>query len=456
MARAQLTTDPRAATKESGDTLAEAKSGRTSRFQELHPTFRGTPKWWDVIVAPVRGSNGEIVRILSVSRDVTDRKQAEDALREADRRKNEFLATLAHELRNPLAPIANAIHLLQKAQGDAARPDNRAGAALKLALNQVNHLVRLVDDLMEVSRITTGKIELKKERSDLAAVIRLAIEMSQPLMAAARHEVSVTLGESPLRVDGDPVRLVQVFANLFNNAAKYTPPAGRIDVSMERGDDNTGVVRVRDTGVGIPSDMLSRIFELFTQVDRNLGRAQGGIGVGLALVRRLLELHGGDIEARSEGAGMGSEFVVRLPLATGLPKPDCPPPDRQPLQDPPTLRVLVVDDDVNVANSFVMLLQTMGVDAWAAYGGAEAIRVVAEYEPDLVFIDIGMPGMDGYETARRIRGLADGGKPVLAALSGWGRDEDRRRSAEAGFDRHLVKPINISDLEGILATLAKN
>ena len=433
---------PWVAARDGLDILAEAKMGRACRFEEFHPSFKGTWKWWDVIITPVRGSKGDIVRILSVSRDITDRKQAEDALREADRRKDEFLATLAHELRNPLAPIANTIYILRKVQRDGADANERASVLLAMAESQVNHLVRLVDDLLEVSRITCGKIKLKRQRTDLAAVLGQALETSQPLMAAARHEVSVVPGESLLIVDGDPIQLVQVFTNLLNNAAKYTPPAGRIDVSMQRIGD-TAVVRVRDTGVGIPQEMLSRVFELFTQVDRNLGRSQGGIGVGLALARQLLELHGGDIEARSEGVGMGSEFLVRLPLATGPAELDGRPPAPQALSDPAALGVLVVDDDLAVANSFVMLLETLGVNARVAYGGGEALPLVAEFKPDLAFIDVGMPGMDGYETARKIRELSEGGKPVLVALSGWGRAEDRRRSGEAGFDHHFVKPIDV-------------
>jgi PAS domain S-box-containing protein len=436
------------------DILMDVKAGRTCRFQESHPTFHGLPKWWDVIVTPVRGNDGAIVRILSIARDVTDRKQAEDALREADRRKDEFLAILAHELRNPLAPLSNAVHLLQKAQHDAANADDRTSVLLRMAENQVNHLVRLVDDLLEVSRITTGRIELKTGRTDLAAVVRQALETSQPLIAAGRHEVSVDLGEDALMVDADPVRLVQVFANLFNNAAKYTPPAGRILISME-GWDGAGVVRVRDTGVGIPSEMLSHIFELFTQLDRSRGRANGGIGVGLALSKQLVELHGGEIEALSAGVGKGSEFIVRLPLATNSSERHAPPTDPKSRSKPGLRRVLVVDDNPAVADSLVMLLESFNVSARATYSGADALRFVEEFDPDLAFIDIGMPEMDGYETARNIRKLPEGPGIVLAALSGWGRAEDRRRGADAGFDHHFVKPLDIAVLEGLLASLNK-
>lgn len=445
---------PRIAARETGDTLAEVKAGRTCRFEEFHATFNGTPKWWDVIMTPVRGSDGNVVRILSVSRDITERKQAECALHDADRRKDEFLATLAHELRNPLATIANAVYLLQRSSWDRAVANGRSrDAVLTMARNQVDHLVRLVDDLLEVSRITTGKIELKKQPVDLAAILRQAMEASQPLFAACRHETSLELGEEPRIVDGDPVRLAQVFTNLLNNAGKFTLPEGRISVSMER-IENRAVIYVRDTGMGIPADMLSSIFELFSQVDRTLARSNGGIGIGLALARRIVELHGGDIEARSEGIGRGSEFVVRLPLAAIVPDAENPLRSPPPSADFSSRRVLVVDDELTVADSFAMVLKSLGVVVRAAYSGAEALPLIVEFKPHLAFVDIGMPGMDGYEAARRIRKLPEGKNVILAALSGWGRTEDRKRGIEAGFDHHFVKPINIADVEDVLKMIS--
>ena len=439
---------PRSATNEAGDVLAQARAGRTLHFEELHTTFKGTQKWWDVIMTPVRGSDGSIVRILSVSRDITDRKRAEDALREADRRKDEFLATLAHELRNPLAVIANAVYLLKKSEREDASIAGRTTKLLAMTENQVGHLVRLVDDLLEVSRITSGKIELKRQPVDLAVVVRQAIETSRTMIEASRHEMSLTLPDEPLIIDGDPVRLAQIFTNLFTNAAKYTQADGRIGVSMGRA-QGMCVIRIKDTGVGIPADMLSRIFELFTQVDRSLGRSQGGMEVGLALTRRLVELHGGDIEARSEGVERGSEFIVRFPLAADMPRHETSGKVAISVADS-SRRVLVVDDDLTVANSMAMLLEHLGAVVRAAYSGAEALRAISEFKPHLAFIDIGMPGLDGYETARRIRKLPDGKNIVLAALSGWGRSEDRKRGAEAGFDRHFVKPIDVADIEDIL------
>jgi CheY-like chemotaxis protein len=260
--------------------------------------------------------------------------------------------------------------------------------------------------------------------------------------------MSVTLPDEPLIIDGDPVRLAQIFTNLFTNAAKYTQADGRIGVSMGRA-QGMCVIRIKDTGVGIPADMLSRIFELFTQVERSLGRSQGGMGVGLALTRRLVELHGGDIEARSEGVERGSEFIVRFPLAADTPPHVISGEVAISIADS-SRRVLVVDDDLTVANSMAMILEHLGAVVRAAYSGAEALRAISEFKPHLAFIDIGMPGLDGYETARRIRKLPDGKNIVLAALSGWGRSEDRKRGAEAGFDRHFVKPIDVADIEDIL------
>ncbi|MGJ0507584.1 MAG: ATP-binding protein [Methylocystis sp.] len=438
----------RSATDEVGDVLAQAKAGRTLHFEERHATFKGAEKWWDVIMTPVCGSDGSVVRILSVSRDITERKRAEDALREADRRKDEFLATLAHELRNPLAAIANAVSVMKKSRDGDGSVAGQTPKLLSMTENQVGHLVRLVDDLLEVSRITSGKIDLKKRPVDLAVVIRQAIETNRTMIEASRHETILSLPDCPLMVDGDPVRLAQIFANLFSNAVKYTPAEGRIGVSMERSHDIC-LVRIKDTGAGIPKDMLSRIFELFIQVDRTVGRSQGGLGLGLTLARRLVELHGGDIEARSEGVGRGSEFIVRLPLSADLPQRDISI-DVPIVKTFPSRRVLIVDDDATVADSLAMLLEAMGVVVRTAYSGIEALQAVPELKPHLAFIDIGMPGMDGYETARCIRKLADGKNVILAALSGWGRSEDRKRGLEAGFDRHYVKPIDVSDIEEVL------
>lgn len=439
---------PRFATNEAGDVLAQAKAGRSLRFEELHTTLKGTQKWWDVIMTPVRGGDGDVVRILSVSRDISDRKQTEDALRDADRRKDEFLATLAHELRNPLAAIANAVYLLKKSAGGSGSNTAQTPKLLAMAENQVGHLVRLVDDLLEVSRITSGKIQLKKQPVDLAEVLRQSVDASHAMAESLRHKISLALPDEPLMVDGDPVRLTQIFTNILNNAVKYTPLGGDIVVSTQR-TQSACSVRIKDTGAGIPADMLSRIFDLFTQVDRTLVRSQGGIGLGLNLARRLCELHGGDIEAHSEGVGRGSEFIVRLPLMAPLLRRKV---QLDTLKSKEFLlkRVMVVDDDSTVAESLAMILKDLGVVVKTATSGAEALNLLSQFWPELALIDIGMPGIDGYETARRIRRLPDGKNLVLAALSGWGRSEDRKRGVEAGFDRHFVKPIDLTELHELL------
>ena len=379
--------------------------------------------------------------------------QLYQALREADRRKDEFLATLAHELRNPLAPIRNALQILKMPRVDAATAER----SRDMMERQVHHLVRLVDDLLDVSRVMRGKIELRRERVELATVVARAVETVQPLVDAQGHQLSVRLPPESLPLDADPVRLAQVVGNLLTNAAKYTEPDGRIWLTAER-DGDVAVLRVRDTGIGIAPDMLPRIFELFVQVDHASTKAQGGLGIGLTLVKNLVEMHGGTVEARSDGLGKGSEFVVRLPLAAqeldqdrgrrgGRAGHQPPPPSGH--------RLLVVDDNQDAADSLAMLLRLQGHEVRVAYSGLAALEMTKTYTPDVVFLDIGMPGMDGYEVARRLRQQPGLEKVVLAALTGWGQQEDRRRTAEAGFDHHLVKPPEPDAVEGILAGLKR-
>ncbi len=321
----------------------------------------------------------------------------------ANRKKDEFLATLAHELRNPLAPIRNAVYILQKANGDDPAAQERAHSLLKMMQRQVEHLVRLVDDLLEVSRITSGKIELRKERCDLAAVLRHAVDASQPFIQAAGQHLTVEHPPSPVMVDADPVRLAQVFTNLLNNAAKYTNEGGGIWLKAERVGDEA-IIRVRDNGMGILPEVLPHVFDLFTQSKRALGRQEGGIGIGLYLSRNLVKQHGGQIEAHSEGSDRGSEFIVRLPAAETSPAATND--ERSPPTGPrPSPRILVVDDDQDVADSLVTLLAFLGADVRVSYDGETALAAVADFRPHLAFVDIGMPLMDGYETARRIRRL---------------------------------------------------
>jgi signal transduction histidine kinase/ActR/RegA family two-component response regulator len=366
----------------------------------------------------------------------------------ADRRKDEFLAVLAHELRNPLAPIRNSLHVLRL----TGRHDAGAERVLQMMERQVGHMVRLVDDLLEVSRITQGRIELRKEPLELAAVVRVAVETSRPLIEAAGHRIVLELPPEPVAVEGDAVRLTQVVANLLNNAAKYSDPGGRIALEVRREADSVAI-SVRDAGWGIPADMLPRLFDPFTQVARHAHRAQGGLGIGLTLVKTLVELHGGSVRAHSEGEGRGSEFVIRLPLAAApdrdaQPQADARAPDRLAGK-----RVLVVDDNRDAAESLGTLLRLLGAEVRVAYDGPDAVAAIATYHPAVVLLDIGMPGMDGHEVARHIRQQPALKDVVLIALTGWGQDEDRNRSRSAGFDAHLVKPADIAAIAAVMRSL---
>lgn len=401
-------------------------------------------------------SDGDRTELVLVAiEDVTEQTQTERllqqqaaALKEADTRKDEFLATLAHELRNPLAPIRNSLFIMQMT-GD----DREALEASRAVIDrQVLQLVRLVDDLLDVSRINRGRLELKKEIVDLAAILESSVEVARPQAASREIEFQISLPETPIHLDGDPLRLAQVFSNILNNASKYTERGGHVRLTSERIGDEA-VVSVRDDGMGIPTEMLPRIFDMFTQVDHSLGRSQGGLGIGLALVRRLVEMHGGRVEAHSDGLGRGSEFVVRLP-AVADEEPTAPAPDfpAETSTGLPRKRILVVDDNHDSADSLARMLAVLGNDLLTAYHGAEAVEVADKSHPDLAFIDIGLPDVDGYEVARQIRSRPWGKRTVLVALTGWGKEEARRRSTEAGFDHHLVKPAEIDTLSAILAS----
>jgi PAS domain S-box-containing protein len=403
---------------------------------------------YEYIFVPVLGATGIVEAVAGSTRDITDRKRVEAELRNADRRKDEFLATLAHELRNPLAPIRNSLQILKMPRVDAAT----AQQTREMMERQVHHLVRLVDDLLDVSRVMRGKIELRKERVELATVVARAVEIAQPLIEVQGHQLDLSFPSDSLLLDADPVRLAQVVGNLLTNAAKYTEANGRIWLTADRENDRA-VLRIRDNGIGIAPDMLPHIFELFVQVDHVATRSQGGLGIGLTLVKNLVEKHGGTVEASSAGLGKGCEFIIRLPLISQK----CGGPNERAneLQHQEPLssgkRLLVVDDNQDAALSLATLMRLQGHEVRVAHDGTSALEVATSYRPDMVLLDIGMPGMDGYEVARRMRQLPGLQKIVLAALTGWGQHKDRRRTAEAGFDYHLVKPVEPKCLESLLA-----
>lgn len=366
-------------------------------------------------------------------------------LREADRLKDEFLAMLAHELRNPLAPVRNAIYILKQ-------PSTTSGLneqVLDIAERQVDHMARLLDDLLDVSRISRGRIELRLEPVDLVSVIGRTVEAVRPFIESRRHELTISLPSAPLWTQADATRLEQVLTNLLNNAAKYTDPGGHIRLSAERESDYIAL-RVRDTGIGLAPDMLPRIFHLFVQAQRRLDRAQGGVGIGLTLVKRLVELHGGTVEAHSAGIGRGSEFIVRLPAIAAQQHAHQVELSSDNLPPLPRRRVLVVDDNADAADSLVLLLQLVGLETQAAYDGPTAIAMAEQFKPEIVLLDIGMPDMDGYEVARRLRALPHLPIRLVVALTGWGQEEDRQRSHEAGIDQHLVKPVRLEALTAVL------
>ncbi len=406
----------------------------------------GVPIWITTRGEIVRDAHGEPIGLRGTVQDITARKQAEEALQEADRRKDEFLATLAHELRNPLAPLRNGLQVMKLTRGNAeAAEQSRA-----MMERQLGQMVRLIDDLLDVSRISRGKITLRKERVELASVVQQAVETSRPLIDAQEHRLSVSVPPEPIYVDADVTRLAQVFANLLNNAAKYTEPGGRIALRIER-QGGEAVVSVRDTGVGIPGHVLPNLFQMFMQVDRSLERSQGGLGIGLSIVKRLTEMHGGSVEARSDGHGKGSEFIVRLPVVLSPSAGRRSEGDGGAAGHGARRRILVVDDNRDAAASLAMVLRLMGNETQTAHDGLEALQVAEAFRPEIVLLDIGMPKLNGYDTARRMREQPWGRNTMLIALTGWGQEEDRRRSQEAGFDTHMTKPVDPAVLEKLLA-----
>ena len=400
---------------------------------------------WQVSRIPLPdGRSGVVCYFRDISRTIL----AREALREADSRKDEFLATLSHELRNPLAPLRSSLEVIKRV---ASAPPN-AAAALEIMDRQMSHLVRLVDDLLEVSRITRGQVELRREQVRLDAAIHGAIETSEPVIRAGNHRLIVSFPDEPLLLDADPVRLAQIFGNLLNNAAKYSEKGGRIEITARR-DGEEALVTIRDSGDGIAPEQVPKLFEIFTRGERSARRNQSGLGIGLALVRRLTEMHGGLVEASSEGVGKGSTFSVRLPLnVRQAAAPKARGREHPSIEE---LSVLVVDDNKDAAESLAMLLRTAGAEVRVAHDGPTALEEFERCESHVVLLDIGMPDMDGCEVARRLREISRPDRVALVALTGWGQDEDRRRVREAGFDHHLVKPVDLASLQALLTSLAR-
>ncbi len=428
---------------------------------EIEVRFRnfktGEARWMAYKVVALTDSADEPVAFATVSQDVTERKQLADDLRrlaadlsEADRRKNEFLATLAHELRNPLAPMSNMLEVVKRANGDW-EVLKQAHETLERQLGQ---MVRLVDDLLDLNRVTHDRLELRRSEVELSSVIQQAVEVARPLVDSAGHHLSVDLPDEPIYLDADRDRLAQLFGNLLNNSCKYTKPGGVVSLSAQHVGDEV-VVAVKDNGAGIPAEKLESIFDMFMQVDRTSERSQGGLGIGLTLVKRLTEMHGGSIEARSDGEGQGSEFIVRLPI---LNRPVVAEESSSRLASDPQAqrRVLIVDDNLDSAESLAMLLEITGNKTYMAHDGLEALEQIEKYRPEVVLLDIGLPRVDGHEVCRRVREKSWGKDIVVIALTGWGQDDDRRKSEEAGFNGHLVKPVDYDKLLELLAALTTN
>ena len=406
----------------------------------------------EALNASLQRANAELERTnRNLQREVIERARAEQALQEADRNKDEFLAMLAHELRNPLAPIHNALQLMRM-QASAAQSQ----WAQEVIGRQLASLTRLVDDLLDVSRITRGKITLAREPLEVASLITRALETIEPLIQERGHMVTLEMPPERLRVDGDPTRLTQALGNVLGNAAKYTDRGGRIALNCARAGSDVEI-RVRDNGIGIPAELLPRIFDLFTQLDRRSDHSISGLGIGLALVRRLVEMHGGSVGAVSGGAGAGSEFLIRLPLLCEVTR------SAEPLAtaaagDVPTVprRILLADDNPDALESLALVLRLRGHEVFSAANGALALETAVRHMPEVALLDIGMPLLDGYEVARRIRAQEWGKAVTLVALTGWGQESDRRRSQEAGFNTHLVKPLDLDKLSALLAHLPEH
>lgn len=433
--------------------LSEVRAGAVGGSESFEVEARvrrrdGVDRWHLIRSVPIRDEEGRVVRRFGAATDIDDLKRAGAALREADRRKDDFLATLAHELRNPLAPLRNGLELIRLAGDDRGAVEE----ARRTMERQLRHVVRLIDDLLDVSRITRGKLRLRRERVEVAEAIRGAVEANRLQFESGGIELIVALPAGPLDLDADPTRLVQVLSNLLNNAAKFSDRGGRVWLTAERRGGDVAIV-VRDEGIGIAPEHLPHLFEMFAQVDPALERTQGGLGIGLALVKGLVEMHGGTVAARSEGIGRGSELVVRLPALAERPdigavdEPDVP----ATKEAASARRVLVVDDMRDSARTLSALLKLMGHETRMAHDGLEAVAAAETYRPEIILMDIGMPALNGYDACRLIRQQDWGRRMTLVALTGWGQENDKERATAAGFDRHLVKPIDPDDLSKLMA-----
>ena len=427
--------------------IRTALTGETVEFEAEAPYAHGGTRWIHAAYTPHRDPADDVIGAVVMVADITARRHAEDALRDADRRKDEFLAILAHELRNPLAPIRTGLEVL-KLSSDKADVVGRVRPMLE---RQVSHMVRLIDDLLDVSRIASGKIELQRQHTLLADVVGNAVDANAAALDAGGIELAVNLPGDPCILDVDPTRFVQVLSNVLHNAAKYTPRGGRVSIDGKCGDDLSGrtlELSVRDNGAGISAELLPRVFELFVQ-GAAMGQEKGGLGIGLALARQLVELHGGRIEAHSDGPGKGSTFTVRVPVVL---QPNLPNLDEE-LPAVPTagVRVLIADDNVDGAEMLATFVGMKGATAHIAHNGEDAIRLAADVRPDLILLDIGMPGMDGYEACRRLRANPSTAGAFIVALTGWGQDQDKERARQSGFDAHITKPADLNVVEKMLA-----
>jgi PAS domain S-box-containing protein len=424
-----------------------ATLGKTAPY-EMELVRKDGTRWWGLFASTRVAGQGRQLECVEFIIDITKNKRIEHELREADRRKNEFLATLAHELRNPMAPLKNGLHIVRL----SSEPDSPVHRVVDVMDRQLNHLVRLVDDLLDVGRITSGKVALRRRRVELREVLARSIEASQAIIDAHHHELDVDEGAEQLFVHGDLDRLAQIFSNLLGNAAKYTDDGGRIRVAVRR-DASEAVVQVSDTGVGIPAAELTHVFDLFSQVRAHQGRTEGGLGIGLSLVKQLIAMHGGEVTAESAGLGKGTTFTVRLPLMQGSKDEIKKTSSIHTSPCAKRLRILVVDDNADVAGSLAMLLEMQGHEVLSARDGVEAIARAGDNNIDVALLDLGMPRMDGIETARRLREMPGTRNMLLAAVTGRGQDIDRERTREAGFDHHLVKPVDPARLTEILQTV---